>query len=110
MSNYQDRAPRAHLNLPIQFISHYGLATGLCVNVSESGMLAAFDRRVDVWLEGDLSFLIEEQKFTIKARVVRIDGLEAGLWFRIENEADKATVRELLKLAEASKASPPRQS
>ena len=70
-------------------------------------MLAAFDRRVDVWLEGDLSFLIEEQKFTIKARVARVDGLEAGLWFRIQNEVDEATVGKLLALAEASKDKPP---
>lgn len=110
MPNYQERAPRASLDLPVQFVSNYGPAVGFCLNVSESGMLAVFDRRVDVWLEGDLSFLIGEQQFTIKARVVRINGLEAGLWFRIENEVDEATVRGLLALAEANKANPAQEN
>lgn len=109
MPNYQDRAPRSDLNLPIRFFSRSGLATGYCMNVSETGMRAEFDGIIDVWLEGDISFVIEGQQLSIKARVARVDGRDAGLWFRIESDEDKLTIGKLLKLAEASKGGLPKE-
>jgi len=99
MQNYQPRAPRFDLHLPIRFFSTDGLANGHCINVSETGMRVTFERPVDFWLEGELDFLIEEQKFTIKARVVRADVRDAGLLFHIDSDADRLTITKLLEIA-----------
>jgi hypothetical protein len=99
MQNFQPRAPRFDLHLPIRFFSTDGLATGDCVNVSETGMRVTFERPIDFWLEGELDFRIEDQQFNIKARVVRADVRDAGLLFHINNDADRLTVAKLLELA-----------
>ena len=99
MQNYQTRAARFDLNLPLRFFSSDGMMAGHCVNVSESGMLAVFDRPVELWLEGDLSFFIEERQFSIKARVARVNDGDTGLRFRIDSEADLLTIQKLLALA-----------
>jgi hypothetical protein len=99
MQNYQPRAPRFDLHLPIRFFSTDGLATGHCVNVSETGMRVTFERPIDFWLEGELDFRIEDRQFNIKARVVRADVRDAGLLFHINNDADRLTVAKLLELA-----------
>jgi hypothetical protein len=99
MQNHQPRAPRFDLNLPVRFFSTDGLATGHCVNVSATGMLVAFDRPVDFWLEGELDFFIEDRHFSIKARVVRTDIRDAGLLFHVDSDADKLTNEQLLKFA-----------
>jgi hypothetical protein len=104
MPSHQDRAPRFDLNLPIRFFSPDGMVSGRCVNVSESGIRITFDRPIDIWLEGDLSFLIGTQYVSIKARVVRVDGRDAGLWFHIHSEADKSVITQLLALADRQSA------
>lgn len=100
MQNYQTRAPRLDLNLPLHFFSSDEMIPGHCVNVSASGMLAVFNLPIDLWLEGDISFFIEDQHFSIKARVIRVDGGDIGFRFHIDSDADKLTIQELLSLAE----------
>jgi len=68
-------------------------------NYQDRAMLAIFDRPVELWLEGDLSFLIEGQQLSIKARVARVNDGDTGLRFRIDSEADKLTIQKLLALA-----------
>jgi hypothetical protein len=99
MQNYQPRAPRFDLHLPIRFFSTDGLATGHCMNVSETGMRVTFERPIDFWLEGELDFRIEDRQYNIKARIVRADVRDAGLLFHIDNDADRLTVAKLLELA-----------
>jgi hypothetical protein len=100
MQNHQARAPRFDLDLPIRFFSTDGMIVGRCVNISESGIRGTFDSPVDVWLEGDLSFQVDGQYLGIRARVVRADGRDAGLWFRINSETDKSIIAKLLAMAE----------
>ena len=59
-----------------------------------------FDRPVEMWLEGDLSFSIEGQQFSIKARVARVNEGDTGLRFRIDSEADKLAIQKLLALGQ----------
>lgn len=108
MQNYQNRAPRFDLNLPLRFFSSDGMMAGHCVNVSESGMLAIFDRPVEMWLEGDLSFFIEGRQFSIKARVARVNEGDTGLRFPIDSEEDKLTIQKLLALVEPQTSPPPK--
>ena len=99
MKDHQPRSPRFDLHLPIRFFSTDGLATGHCVNVSETGMRVTFERPIDFWLEGELDFVLDDLRFNIKARVVRVDIREAGMLFHIDTDADKLTVEKLLELA-----------
>lgn len=103
MQNYQPRAPRFDLHLPIRFFSTDGLAIGHCVNVSETGMRVTFERPIDFWLEGELDFVLDDLRFNIKARVVRADVRDAGLLFHIDNDTDKLTIAKLLELASGQK-------
>src|ERR1700678_1499816 len=94
------RSLRTDLNLPIRFFSEEGLITGQCLNVSESGLFAQFDRRVTVWMSGELTTSIGERHLNIKVRVARVmNGREAGLSFLIEGEDDRSTVRHLMDFA-----------
>lgn len=103
------RSLRTDLNLPIRFFSEDGLITGQCLNVSESGLFAQFDRRVTVWMSGELTTSIGERHLNIKVRVARVmNGREAGLTFLIDGEDDRLTVRSLLDFA--AKNSRPRAS
>jgi len=92
-------APRFGLELPIRFVSPEGLVNGHCIDVSETGIRVAFERPVDIWLEGELSFLIDYRRYSIHARVVRAGDGETGMWFRIHNDDDKLAIEKLLELA-----------
>jgi len=98
-SKAEDRALRFDLNLPIRFHCSDGMITGHCVNISASGMLAVFDRKVDIWQEGEVSAFSGERHLIIEARVARIDGRDIGLHFKIVSEDDQNTIRRLLSLA-----------
>ncbi len=93
------RAPRFCLELPVRFFSSEGVFVGDCINVSESGVLVAFDQPIDVWLEGQLTATLPDGNISLKARVARVDGRNAGLSFRLQCEAEKLDVQKLLSLA-----------
>ncbi len=93
------RFQRYGLDLPIQFVSPEETARGHCVDVSESGMLGAFDQHLNVWTSGELRASLGDESVSIGARVARVDGLRAGLSFQIRNEKDRLAVSMLIDFA-----------
>ena len=100
-SNFIARSPRFDLELPVRFFSPEGLFVGRSVNVSESGASVRFEKSIDVWIVGDLSFLMEDHHPSIHARVARVEGREAGLSFKITSDLDRAAIRDVLAVAQA---------
>lgn len=99
MNPFLPRFQRYGLDLPIQFVTPDETASGVCVDVSESGILGAFDLRLDVWTPGELTASLGEEYVTVRARVARVDGLQAGLSFQIQDEKDRLAVRTLIDFA-----------
>ncbi len=87
-NGFVPRAPRLNLTTPVVFHFAAERVNGYSVDLSESGILANFDRGLDIWLEGKLSVLIGERLIDVEARVVRVEGRMAALAFQdISNEA-----------------------
>jgi hypothetical protein len=101
VNQYQPRPFRSDLELPIRFFSTDGLASGHCLNISASGMLAKFDKPVAIWLAGELTILLEEQSINIGVRVARVNGRKAGLSFQIEDDKDRLTIDRLMDFVSA---------
>jgi len=69
---------------------------GHSIDISESGLWAAFDQQLDIWLKGTLSAVFGEWQVDLGVRVVRIDGLEAGLVFQGLTDKDRAIIKKFI--------------
>jgi hypothetical protein len=100
-NRFIDRSQRFDLHLALRFFPNAGMVNGHCANVSESGMMAIFEKPVDLWLKGDLSIVVDGRFVSIKAMVARVKGREAGMAFLIESEEQKSAVQLLVSYAKA---------
>ena len=89
---YSPRATRFLLDVPISLIEDGSERIGQGINVSESGLLATFDQPPELWTDGQLLLQAGEHHLSIKARVARVQGRQAGFAFLINNDNDRATV------------------
>ncbi len=101
MANFQPRPHRFDLNVPLTFAADGEVVCGHCVNVSQSGMLALFDIPLELFTNGELSLTVGEYVLSIRARVARTQGKDAGLAFFLTTENDHRTVAILLEFAAA---------
>ena len=88
---------RREIHVPIMLYLNDRVASGHTVNVSDSGMLAMFDRRLDPWVSGRLSVVTRNCHLSIEVRVVRVDGHLAGMTF--VRDSDHATIQQLIEHA-----------
>ena len=95
------RARRLDLSFPLRFEGDCADASGHCMNVSESGLLARFDRPMEVWDVGELSLHFGEKVLLVRAKVARVNENEAGLAFLLRGEADRLAVEEMVAFATA---------
>jgi hypothetical protein len=91
------RAPRLSLKVPVVFRFAEGITKGRSVDISESGLLATFDRRLDIWIIGQLSILVGESNVVVEARVARVNWHDAALAFRSMSGNDRKTIQNLIK-------------
>lgn len=96
---FVSRSPRFGLNLPIRLFSQDGLTIGRCVDVSESGLLGDFDRPLNIWTTGEVTAFVGDESVSIKARVARVDGNQAGLSFQVDNAVGRSAVLRLIQFA-----------
>ena len=92
----QPRGTRFQLEAPICFAEAELRLDGQCINVSDSGLLAKFDKAPELWAEGQLTLEAGEHYLTLHARVARLQGNDAGFAFSVETENDRATIEILL--------------
>jgi hypothetical protein len=92
-----DRAPRLPLKTTVFFDYAEGRVKGRTVNISESGMLAVFDRHLDVWLPGRIVAVVGEWYLDVRVRVVRVDGRTAALTFEGLTESSRAAIQKLVE-------------
>ena len=85
----QERARRLDLSLPVRFAEPGGETVGRCLNLSESGMLAIFDRALELWVTGRISITVDRTRVEVTARVARVGEREAGLAFLFVDEAER---------------------
>ena len=93
------RATRYDLNVPVVLYLLDGIASGRTINVSDTGILATFDRPLDPWDTGRLHTLATGSYLSIEVRVVRVEGQQVGMTFQIAEESDRATIGKLIELA-----------
>ncbi len=99
MGPFKPRPSRFDLNVPLSFLTEGEVLNGHCVNVSQSGMLVLFDAPIDLFTEGTLSLTADEYILSIRARVARTQGNDAGMAFFLTTENDHRTVAILLEFA-----------
>jgi hypothetical protein len=91
------RAPRFSVRTPVVFHSAEGKVPGHSMNISESGMLAVFDQRLDVRLTGRLTAVIWEWHVDISVRVVRVEGDMAAFAFQRVGETGHIAIQKLIE-------------
>jgi hypothetical protein len=91
------RATRFKLDSPVSFSGDEGTYDGHCINVSESGLLARFNKLPEVWTNGKLTLEAGEHYLTIPARVARHQGQEVGFAFALDSENDRDAVAILIR-------------
>ena len=99
MSTLQSRPARFDLNVPLSFKTEDGVEQGHCVNVSASGMLAVFEKAVDLFTTGEISMQIGDFFINITGRVARLQDADHGIAFLIENDSDRLTTQVLVDYA-----------
>lgn len=99
-NSFISRAPRFALKVPVVLYLRDHMASGQSINVSESGMLARFDRTLDIWLKGHLCAVAGEWHLSIDVHIARVDGRVTALAFEIKGEGDRTTIQKLIELAE----------
>jgi hypothetical protein len=105
-NSFNPRALRFELKVPVVLYLRDHMASGQSINVSESGMLARFDRALEIWLKGHLCVVAGEWHLSIDVHIARVDGWVTALTFEIKGEGDRATIRKLIELAEHDLAAP----
>ena len=101
MAGFQERAPRLNLSFPLEFHSDDGVIAGSCLNISESGLMAAFPQVLDLWSSGELHLHLGEDACTVPARVARIIDSDAGFTFLFRDQSQRDGVQAILALAAA---------
>jgi hypothetical protein len=96
-TSFTPRAPRLNLKIPVVFDFDRGRASGQSVNISESGILAVFDRSLDIWITGRLSILVGDSYVRIQARVARVNGRIAALAFRPMSGTDRTIIHNFIE-------------
>ena len=91
------RAPRLSLRTPVMFYFAGGRVRGTSVNISESGVLAEFDRGPEVWLAGRILAQIGEWRFSTGVRVVRVDGRTTAFAFQELSDEDRIKIHKLVE-------------
>jgi hypothetical protein len=101
------RATRYGLNVPVMLYLPDDIASGRTINISETGILATFDRSLDPWATGRLCAEVRRSYLSIEVRVVRVEGRQTGMTFHIVTEGDHAAIRELIEFAQMELAAVP---
>jgi hypothetical protein len=105
-NNFNPLDARMDMDVPVILYLHDRIASGHTVNVSDSGMLATFDRRLDPWATGRLCVVTEKSHLSIQVRIVRVDGSLAGMSF--VSDSDHADIQQLIEHANGGPAAAPR--
>jgi hypothetical protein len=95
--HFISRDPRYRIKTPLVLHLPDGDRKGHSINMSESGVWAAFDQQLDVWLKGKLSAIFGKRQVDVDVRVARIDGFEAGLSFQGLSDKDRAIIKEFIE-------------
>jgi hypothetical protein len=103
---FQSRAARFDLKVPLVLYLRDHMTSGQSINVSESGMLARFDRSLEIWLKGHLCVVAGEWHLGIDVHIARVDGRMTALVFEIRSDGDRATIQKLIELADHDLAAP----
>jgi hypothetical protein len=90
------RDPRYQIEIPIVFCLPEGRVRGRSINISESGIFAAFEREIELWLTGRLTAQFGDSRIDFSVRVLRIQGRRAGLAFQNLSGKDRAIIRRFL--------------
>ena len=101
MLTYPDRAPRLDLSFPLVFTSAEGVFAGHCLNLSDSGLLATFDRPVELWTQGSLLLHFGDDEVRLQARIARTHENEAGLAFFYSNDSERHAIQAAVRFAAA---------
>ena len=91
------RASRLRLKTPVIFYFAGGKVRGNSVNISESGMLAEFDRVPEVWLTGRILAQIGEWRLSTNVSVIRVDGRMTAFAFREMSDMDRTRIHKVVE-------------
>jgi hypothetical protein len=79
------------------FVADDCVYTGQCINVSQSGLLARFEKPPELWSRGKIELEAKEHLLTIHARVARRQDNEVGFAFSLDTENDWAAISILIQ-------------
>lgn len=91
------RNQRFNIAIPVVFHAPEGSVRGRSIDISESGIFAAFERELELWLTGRLTGKFGDRDIDFGVRVARIEGRKAGLVFQNLSDKDVAVIRRLIR-------------
>jgi hypothetical protein len=95
--SYIPRDPRYEIEIPVVLHLPDSSVKGHSINISESGIFAAFHREIEPWVKGRLSAQFGDWHVDFAVRVARIQGQMAGLAFLNLSDEDRAIIRKFLE-------------
>jgi hypothetical protein len=81
MRSLEYRSPRVEVEFRVDFVAGAGIFRGTCINISDKGVRARFERPVPLSLVGSLVMHHPHCKTTIRARAVYLQKDQVGLAF-----------------------------
>lgn len=100
--SYAERADRLDLSFPVEFREEDGRTRGSCLNISASGLLARFQRPLELWTSGDLWCDTGATILELRVRIVRANDREIGMTFQFRNDLEREAVQSVVAFAAAN--------
>ncbi len=108
------RLPRFDSNFPVEFVHRAGTppshnlgldpataTPGICLNLSDTGLLARFVLPLGKGAEGLLRLKPADRVFTLRATVTHSDGTRSGLHFLFRDNQEQQIIRALVEAVSA---------
>jgi len=96
MRNFEYRPPRLACNIAIDFIVDGHIHRGRCLNMSATGLSAAFHEEVQPGSCGTLILRHGAHSITLAATAIHLDTGDLGLSFCFQNDEESARLSEFL--------------
>jgi hypothetical protein len=98
MRSFLYRLPRYKTEIPMDLILGNAVILGLCLNLSESGLLGTFSNPVAVNSEGLLTLYYNQRSYQVHGQIEGYQGDQTRVGFHYASDAEQESIRSLLKL------------
>ena len=98
MRRFLYRLPRFKAEIPMDLVVGEAVILGVCLDLSESGLMGTFSHPVKAGAEGLITLYHERESFQVQARIDALRANEARVSFKFETEREREALRAFMRI------------